>query len=99
VAGLPLTLLIACGVSTIVKAPRLVASLPRPLTIPTVMKVVTLADARAPMRHLPDAHAKRPMWKHVAGEFAKTAAGGDSLEASIALRLALMIEGVECHLR
>ena len=73
--------------------------LPRTLTIPTVMKVVTLADARALMSHLPDAHAQRPMWKHVASELAKAAAGGDPLEASIALRLALMIEGIECRLQ
>jgi len=71
--------------------------LPRPLTIPKVMRVATLADARALMRHLPHAHAQRPMWRHVAGELAKAAAGGDPAEASIALRLALMIEGVECR--
>jgi hypothetical protein len=62
------------------------------------MTLKTLADARTLMRHLPIDHAQRPMWLHVSRELAKAASGGDPAEASMALRLALMIEGVECRM-
>ncbi len=39
--------------------------LPQPLTIPGVMKLSTLADVQALMRHLPAGHAERPPWRHV----------------------------------
>ena len=71
--------------------------MPRPIVIPEIMTLKTLADARSLMRHLPIGHAQRPIWKHVASELAKAAAHGNAAEASIALRLALMIEGVECQ--
>ncbi len=74
-------------------------SLPRPITIPEVMKIVTLADARSLMRHLPIDHAQRPMLAaRCRRALPKAATGGDPVEASIALRLALMIEGVECQM-
>lgn len=70
-------------------------SLPRPLTIPKVMVLRTLADARALMRHLPADRRQQPTWTHVASELAKGAAGGDVASAAIALRLVLMLERVD----
>ena len=70
--------------------------LPRPLVIPEVMTLVTLADVRELMRHLPEDRRERPTWRHVAAELDKAAAGADTADVSIALRMALMIEKVEC---
>ena len=69
--------------------------LPRPLKIPGVMELRTLADARALMRHLPAGHEQRPAWRHVTAELAKAAAGVDAADVSIALRMVLSMEGVE----
>ena len=72
-------------------------SLPRPLVIPDVMKLATLADVRALIdKHLPKDRHDRPTWRHVAAELNKAAAGSDTADVAIALRLALIIEHVEC---
>jgi hypothetical protein len=71
--------------------------LPRPLTIPSVMTLRTLSDVRELMRHLPMEHRSRPTWRHVATELDKAAAGADTADLSIALRMALMLEKVECR--
>ncbi len=71
--------------------------LPRPLVIPTVMTLSTLADVRELMRHLPEDRRARPTWRHVAAELEKAAAGADAVDVSFALRMALMLEGVECQ--
>jgi hypothetical protein len=73
--------------------------LPRPITIPKVMTVATLADIRTLMRHLPAGREQRPTWRHVAAELAKAAAGADTVDVSIALRMVLSMEGVECRPR
>jgi hypothetical protein len=71
--------------------------LPRPLVIPEVMKLATLADLRALIdKHLPKDRRERRSWRHVAAELDKAAAGADAADVAIALRVALMIEGVEC---
>ena len=71
--------------------------LPRPLVIPDVMKLATLADVQALIeKHLPNNRRERRSWRHVAGELDKAAASADTVDVAIALRLALMIEGVEC---
>ena len=69
--------------------------LPRPLTIPTVMDLVTLADVRALLGHLPKETRARDTWQHVEAELEKAAAGGDTKQVSIALRMVLMLERVE----
>jgi hypothetical protein len=69
--------------------------LPQPLTIPTVMDLVTLADARELIRHVPKERRDNLNWRHVADELAKAAAGADTASVSIALRMVLMLEGVE----
>ena len=71
--------------------------LPRPLTIPTVMKLSTLADVR---EHLPDQYRPKPAWRHVLTEIAKAAEGEkDLLEIWVSLRLVLALEGVECLMK
>ncbi len=57
--------------------PTLIGSrpLPRPLVIPDVMTLATLADVQALMRPLPDAHRERPTWRHVAAERCTTKNG------------------------
>ncbi len=61
------------------------------------MKLATLGDVRALIeRHLPAHFRGKPAWQHVSAELAKAAAGGDPAEASLALRMALSLEGVEC---
>ncbi len=72
-------------------------ALPRPLVIPTVMTLKTLANVRELMRHLPAEHRGRPTWRHVAAELEKAAAGADTVD--VALRLVLMLENVECRLK
>ena len=72
--------------------------LPRSLTIPDVMTIRTLADARALLDHLPDGHRDGRIWRHVANELAGAAVGADIASAAIALRLALMIGGIPVRL-
>jgi hypothetical protein len=72
--------------------------LPRPLVIPKVMTLTTLADVRVLVeRHLPEDRRTRSTWRHVAKQLAAAANGADPADAAISLRLALMIEGVECR--
>jgi hypothetical protein len=72
--------------------------LPSPLIIPKVMTLATLADVRTLIaKHLPTHFRDKRSWRHVAAELDKAAAGGDTAEASLALRMALSLEGVECR--
>jgi hypothetical protein len=59
------------------------------------MTITTLADVRALMSHFPSGHQERPTWRHVAAELAKAAAGAETADVSIALRMVLSLEGVE----
>jgi hypothetical protein len=73
-------------------------ALPRPLIIPGVMTLATLADVRFLIRkHLPAHFRDKQTWQHAAAELDKAAAGGDTADLSIALRMALTLEGVECR--
>jgi hypothetical protein len=74
--------------------------LPRPLVIPKVMTLVTLADVRALMGHLPEDHRQRSTWQYVAQQLAEAAASRiDTIHVEVSLRLVLMMEGVECRPR
>jgi hypothetical protein len=61
------------------------------------MTLKTLDDVRTLMRHLPQGHRERPTWRHVAAELEQAAAGAETVDVAIALRLVLSMEGVECH--
>jgi hypothetical protein len=68
-------------------------ALPRPLIIPGVMTLATLADVRFLIRkHLPAYFRDKTTWQHVAAELDKAAAGGDAVDVSVALRIALSLE-------
>ena len=62
------------------------------------MKLVTLADVRQLLeKHLPADYREKDFWQHVAAQLAEAASGGDIMDVSIALRLALMLEKVQCQ--
>ena len=72
--------------------------LPRPLVIPSVMMLSTLADVRTLIaKHLPAHFRAKSTWRHVAAELDKAAAGGDLADVALPLRMALSLEGVECR--
>lgn len=71
--------------------------LPQTLVIPDVAELVTLADVRSLMRHLPPETREKHTWRYVASQLEQAANGGDVAGAVIALRLVLMLEGVECR--
>jgi hypothetical protein len=60
------------------------------------MTLTTLADVRVFVtQRLPKPYRDRPHWLAVARDLEAAARGGDPAEASIAIRMALLIEGVE----
>jgi hypothetical protein len=61
------------------------------------MDLVTLADVRTLLGHLPKETRAKSTWQHVAAELNAAAAGADTIGVSIALRLVLMLENVECR--
>jgi hypothetical protein len=73
--------------------------LPRPLTIPTVMDLVTLADVRTLLGHLPKETRARSTWLHVEAALKQAATGGDATELWAALQMVLMLEGVDYRLK
>jgi hypothetical protein len=62
--------------------------LPRPLKIPSVMTLKTLADVRELVRHLPAERRKLNTWRYVAKQLAAAADGGDINDVAPAGRLA-----------
>jgi hypothetical protein len=73
--------------------------LPRPLTIPSVVDLVTLADVRTPLGHLPKEPRAKSTWQHVETGLNQAATSGDATELWAALQMVLMLEGVEYKLR
>ncbi len=61
------------------------------------MDLITLDDVRTLMRHLPADRRERPTWRHVARQLEEAAAGADTVNVAISLRMALMLEGVGCQ--
>jgi hypothetical protein len=80
-----------------VARPNWSRKLTRPLKIPTVMTLSTLADVRDLVeRHLPAEARKREGWRYVANQLAEAAHGGDIKGVEISLRLVLQLEQVPC---
>ena len=68
--------------------------LPRPLAIPTVMQLETLADVRALVeQHLPAPLRAKPHWRYVAVQLKEAAQGADPADVAAALAL----EGIKCR--
>jgi hypothetical protein len=61
------------------------------------MDLITLADVRALLGHLPKATREKSTWQHVAAELDKASAGADLADFSVALQMVLNLEGVECR--
>jgi hypothetical protein len=73
-------------------------ALPQPLVIPKVMTLKTLVDVRILIeRHLPQRFRAKPTWRYVAARLAEAAHSGNTVDVAVSLRLALSLEGVECH--
>jgi hypothetical protein len=72
--------------------------LPRPLKIPSVMTLKTLADVRELVeRHLPDGHRQRSTWQHVEKQLnAATLGKVETIDVAVLLRLVLQLERVPC---
>jgi hypothetical protein len=75
--------------------------LPRPVIIPDVMTLATLADVRALVeKHLPAEYRAKFAWRQLAGLLRRAAEGQqDTAEVSTALRMVLQLEGVTCRLQ
>ena len=73
--------------------------LPRPLTIPDVLTLETLADVRALVeKHLPAEYRSKFTWRQLAGLLKRAAEGQqDVAEVSTALRIVLQLEGIRCQ--
>jgi hypothetical protein len=69
--------------------------LPQRIVIPTLATLTTLADARVLIEHLPDGHRDDPVWRHIAAQLEQAAAGVEVVDLGIAIRMALMLEGLE----
>jgi hypothetical protein len=70
--------------------------LPRPLVIPGLMTMTTLADVRKLMKHLPAEHQDKPAWRYVGEQLDQAAAG--VVEVSnfvIVLRMLLTLEKIK----
>jgi hypothetical protein len=71
--------------------------LPRPLTIPSLMKLRTLADVRELLRHLPKDYRAKDTWRHVAKTLDEATHGADPVEFAVALKLVLSLDHVACR--
>jgi len=72
--------------------------LPQRLVIPDVMTLATLADVRELLRHVPKERRALDTWHHVADELEAAARGDvDPVQVSVALRMVLSMEQVQCR--
>jgi hypothetical protein len=75
--------------------PNWTRPLPRPVTVPVVINLTTLADVRALIdRHLPAHTHNDATWRYVREKLAEAARGGDTMDVA---EVALHLEGVECR--
>jgi hypothetical protein len=75
--------------------------LPRPIIIPKVVAITTLADARGLVeQHLPAEYRAKHTWQQISKLLVSAARGdGDPADVEIALRLVLAMEGIQCRPR
>jgi hypothetical protein len=59
-----------------------------------VATLTTLADARALIEQLPEDHHASPVWHHIMTQLEQSAAGIEVVDLGIAIRLALLLEGL-----
>ena len=73
--------------------------MPRPIIIPDVMELATLADVRILVeKHPPAEYRSKFTWRQLAGLLRRAAEGRqDVAEVSTALRIVLQLEGVTCR--
>ena len=73
--------------------------MPRPIIIPDVMELTTLADVRFLVeKHLPKEYRSKFTWRQLAGLLKRAAEGQqDVAEVSVALKFVLQLEGVSCR--
>lgn len=77
------------------KCPDYSRPLPRPINIPGVITLKTLADVRSLLGHLPKEVRTRSTWQGVTAQLDTVARGGDPADVAVALQLVLMLEKVE----
>jgi hypothetical protein len=77
------------------KRPDWSRPLPRPLEIPTVMTLATLAHVRKLIDHLPKASRNKNTWQHVARQLNDAARGGDIRDLEVSLWLVMTLERLE----
>jgi hypothetical protein len=73
--------------------------LPRPLEIPSIMTLKTLADVRELLKHLPKGHRERSTWRHVAACLDGATHGGDTIDVAVPMQVVLSMEGVPYQLK
>jgi hypothetical protein len=79
-----------------VPAPNWSRPLPRPITIPNVMELTTLADVRALMQHVPAEYRSKFAWRQLAAMLRRAADGkADCAELATALQIVFKVEGVD----
>jgi hypothetical protein len=61
------------------------------------MDLRTLADVRELLTHLPERCRDKSTWQHVIACLEEAAFDGDTQDVAVALRMVLVLEGVECH--
>jgi hypothetical protein len=68
--------------------------LPRPITIPQVMTLKTLADVRKLLDHIPKERRALSTWQHVEKTLRACVADDDPANITVALQLVLQAERV-----
>jgi len=82
------------------KRPDWSRPLPRPLVIPSVMTLKTLADVRKLIGHLPADTQQKDTWQHVADQLDKAARGEvATVDVSVPLQMVLGMERVDYRLK
>ena len=81
------------------KFPDWSRQLPRPIIIPRVITLRTLADVRELLRYLPKEHIAKQAWQHVMAQLDEAARGADPVNVATALQMVFGMERVEYRLK